>query len=326
MFTNQQGFLMENVYTLPKILDALKQVDLVDIIGQGFVSLSKNQVITPPIGEMLFPDSNGEVHIKYGAIKNDNDFVIKMATGFFNNPQKGLPPFSGCMLVFSQHTGQIKAVLLEEGELTNHRTAAAGAVAAKYLAPKHVHQIGIVGTGVQARMQALYLQEVTECRNISVWGRDTIKAEHAAQDMKDMGFQAKAETNLKYLCENSQLIVTATPSCEPLLEAHMIKPGTHITAMGSDTHEKCELSVDILEVADIVSTDSIDQAISRGEISHALRSRKIKKENIVELGQIILDPKTGRKSDSEITVSDLSGVAIQDIMIAKAITKILEPK
>jgi len=202
---------MENVYTLPKILDALKQVDLVDIIGQGFVSLSKNQVITPPIGEMLFPDSNGEVHIKYGAIKNDNDFVIKMATGFFNNPQKGLPPFSGCMLVFSQHTGQIKAVLLEEGELTNHRTAAAGAVAAKYLAPKHVHQIGIVGTGVQARMQALYLQEVTECRNISVWGRDTIKAEHAAQDMKDMGFQAKAETNLKYLCENSQLIVTATP-------------------------------------------------------------------------------------------------------------------
>ena len=317
---------MENVYTLPKILDALKQVDLVDIIGQGFVSLSKNQVITPPIGEMLFPDSNGEVHIKYGAIKNDNDFVIKMATGFFNNPQKGLPPFSGCMLVFSQHTGQIKAVLLEEGELTNHRTAAAGAVAAKYLAPKNVDQIGIVGTGVQARMQALYLQEVTECRNISVWGRDTIKAEHAAQDMKDMGFQAKAETNLKYLCENSQLIVTATPSCEPLLEAHMIKPGTHITAMGSDTHEKCELSVDILEVADIVSTDSIDQAISRGEISHALRSRKIKKENIVELGQIILDPKTGRKSDSEITVSDLSGVAIQDIMIAKAITKILEPK
>ena len=317
---------MTNVYTLPDILEALKQVDLVDIIGQGFVSLSKNQVMTPPIGEMLFPDSNGEVHIKYGAIKDDNDFVIKMATGFFNNPQKGLPPFSGCMLVFSQNTGQIKAVLLEEGELTNHRTAAAGAVAAKYLAPKNVDQIGIVGTGVQARMQALYLQEVTECRNISVWGRDTIKAEHAAQDMKDMGFQAKAETNLKYLCENSQLIVTATPSCEPLLEAHMIKPGTHITAMGSDTHEKCELSVDILEVADIVSTDSIDQAISRGEISHALRSRKIKKDNIVELGQIILDPKTGRKSDSEITVSDLSGVAIQDIMIAKAITKILEPK
>ena len=121
---------MTNVYTLPDILEALKQVDLIDIIGQGFVSLSKNQVMTPPIGEMLFPDSNGEVHIKYGAIKNDNDFVIKMATGFFNNPQKGLPPFSGCMLVFSQNTGQIKAVLLEEGELTNHRTAAAGAVAA----------------------------------------------------------------------------------------------------------------------------------------------------------------------------------------------------
>ena len=317
---------MANVYTLPEILDALKQVNLVDIIGQGFVSLSKNQVITPPIGELLFPDSNGEVHIKYGAIKNDNDFVIKMATGFFNNPQKGLPPFSGCMLVFSQHTGQIKAVLLEEGELTNHRTAAAGAVAAKYLAPKHVHQIGIVGTGVQARMQALYLKEVTDCRNISVWGRDVNKAENAAKDIRYMGFQAKVTNNLKDLCGSSQLIVTSTPSCKPLLEVQMIKPGTHITAMGSDTHEKNELSVDILELADIVSTDSIDQAISRGEISHALRAEKIKKDNIIELGQIILDPNIGRKSDSEITVSDLSGVAIQDIMIAKAITKILESK
>jgi len=317
---------MTNVYTLPEILEALEQVDLVDIIGQGFVSLSKNQVIVPPIGEMLFPESNGELHIKYGAIKNDTDFVIKMATGFFNNPQKGLPPFSGCMLVFSQHTGQIKAVLLEEGELTNHRTAAAGAVAAKYLAPKNVDQIGIVGTGVQARMQALYLQKVTECRNISVWGRDIVKAKHAAQDMKNMGYQAKVSTDLKELCGNSQLIVTSTPSCEPLLEAHMIKPGTHITAMGSDTHEKCELSADILELADIVSTDSVDQAISRGEISHALQSNKINKEDVVELGQIILDPSMGRKSDKQITIADLSGVAIQDIMIAKAITKILESK
>ena len=317
---------MAQVFKLDEILKALKDIDVVDVIAQGFKALSEEKVVIPPIGEMLFPDVDGELHIKYGAIKGDEDFVVKMATGFFQNPSKGLSPFSGCMMVFSQKTGHISSVLLEEGELTNHRTAAAGAVAAKCLAPKNVNMIGIVGTGVQSRLQALYLQKMTDCRNLVIWGRNKDKAELAAVDMQKMGYKANVVENLNDLCKVSQIIVTTTPATSPLLKREMITPGTHITAMGSDTSDKCELSPEILDLADIVAADSIEQAIQRGEISQALKAGKCNKDKLVELGSIIIDPSKGRTNDQQITIADLSGVAIQDIMIAKAVTDKLGSK
>ena len=317
---------MTKVFKLEEILDALTDIDVVDVIAQGFKALSEEKVVIPPIGEMLFPDVDGELHIKYGAIKGDEDFVVKMATGFFQNPSIGLSPFSGCMMVFSQKTGHISSVLLEEGELTNHRTAAAGAVAAKCLAPKNVNMIGIVGTGVQSRLQALYLQKMTDCRNLVIWGRNKDKAELAAVDMQKMGYEANVIENLNDLCKVSQIIVTTTPATSPLLKREMITPGTHITAMGSDTSDKCELSPDILDLADIVAADSIEQAIQRGEIFQALKAGKCNKDKLVELGSIIIDPSKGRTNDQQITIADLSGVAIQDIMIAKAVTDKLGSK
>ena len=317
---------MTKVFKLEEILDALTDIDVVDVIAKGFRVLSEGKVIIPPIGEMLFPDVDGELHIKYGAIKGDEDFVVKMATGFFQNPSIGLSPFSGCMMVFSQKTGHISSVLLEEGELTNHRTAAAGAVAAKCLAPKNVNMIGIVGTGVQSRLQALYLQKMTDCRNLVIWGRNKDKAELAAVDMQKMGYEANVIENLNDLCKVSQIIVTTTPATSPLLKREMITPGTHITAMGSDTSDKCELSPDILDLADIVAADSIEQATQRGEISQALKAGKCNKDKLVELGSIIIDPSKGRTNDQQITIADLSGVAIQDIMIAKAVTDKLGSK
>ena len=317
---------MAQVFKLDEILKALKDIDVVDVIAQGFKALSEEKVVIPPIGEMLFPDVDGELHIKYGAIKGDEDFVVKMATGFFQNPSIGLSPFSGFMMVFSQKTGHISSVLLEEGELTNHRTAAAGAVAAKCLAPKNVNMIGIVGTGVQSRLQALYLQKMTDCRNLVIWGRNKDKAELAAVDMQKMGYEANVIENLNDLCKVSQIIVTTTPATSPLLKREMITPGTHITAMGSDTSDKCELSPEILDLADIVAADSIEQAIQRGEISQALKAGKCNKDKLVELGSIIIDPSKGRTNDQQITIADLSGVAIQDIMIAKAVTDKLGSK
>jgi ornithine cyclodeaminase len=315
---------MTQIFKLPQILKTLDQLDLVKSMSIAFVNVSKKNVLLPPIGEMLFPKSNGELHIKYGAIDNDEDFVVKLATGFFDNPSKGLPPFSGCMLVFSQATGILKAVLLEEGELTNHRTAAAGAVAAKLLAPKKIKKIGIVGTGVQARLQASYLRKITDCRDLTIWGRNSDKAEHAAQDLAELDFNCTVSKELSSLTQESNLIVTTTPSIKPLITASMISPGTHITAMGSDTAEKCELSPALLAMADIVATDSTEQAIARGEISQAIRAGQISSNKIVELGEIIINSAKGRQTENQITISDLSGVAAQDIIIAKEVTKILE--
>ena len=312
---------MTEIFSLNQILKTLNDFDLIEEISMGFISLSKGHVVVPPIGEMLFPEVNGELHIKYGAINGDDSIVIKIATGFFQNPELGLPPFNGCMLVLSQKTGELKAVLLEEGELTNHRTAAAGAVVAKYLSPKRIETIGIVGTGVQARLQALYLQKISKCRKIMIWGRNELKSKVAALDLRAMGYQVTVTNSLIDLCDECRLIVTSTPSRTPLLTAEMIHPGTHITAMGSDTEEKCELSPNLLEKADVVCVDSLEQSKHRGEVSQALKAMRITINDVVEIGQIIIDPLKGRTSENQISIADLTGVAIQDIVVAKAVTE-----
>ncbi len=310
---------MTQIYSLADIEAVLPKIDLVKEIASGFAAYSQGLVEVPPVGELLFPERNGEMHIKYGAIGGDDVFVIKIATGFFENPKLGLPPFGGCMLVLSQTTGQVEAVLLEEGVLTNHRTAAAGAVAAQYLQPASVTRIGIVGTGVQARLQALYLKQVNPCRAVTLWGRTKGAAEAAAVDIAAFGFEVRIAETVEELCDDCRLIVTTTPSGTPLLDAGMIRPGTHITAMGSDTPDKQEISADVIRMADLVVADSLDQCQSRGEISRALKAGAITVQEVSELGDIVANRKPGRRRDTDITVADLTGVAVQDIVIAKAV-------
>jgi ornithine cyclodeaminase len=309
---------MTKVIPLGQILKALPDIDVIGEIERGFVALSEGKVEVPPVGELLFPDDHGEFHVKFGAIRGVDVFVVKLATGFFNNPRLGLPPFSGCMLVLSAKTGKVLYVLLEEGELTNHRTAAAGAVVARHLAPSRLEAIGICGSGVQARLQADYLRRVTQCRSLVLWARDTERAELAVRDIARMGYNARLAASPEEVASSAQLIVTTTAAHEPYLFAHWVKPGTHITAMGSDTPEKHEIDSAILAHAALVVADSIPQCLLRGEIHAAIAAGALRREDIVELGTVI-DGKARRRSPDDITVADLTGVAIQDIVIAKAV-------
>ncbi len=309
---------LTKIVSLEEILKALPDIDVVAEIERGFVALSEGKVEVPPVGELLFPDESGELHIKYGAVRGDDVFVVKLATGFFNNPKLGLRPFSGCMLVLSAKTGQVLSILLEEGELTNHRTAAAGAVVARHLAPPRLEIIGICGAGVQARLQADYLRRVTGCRDLVLWARDAERATEAVRDIARMGYNARVATSPEEVAASSQLIVTTTAAHQPYLLAGWIRPGTHITAMGSDTPEKNEIDPMILKQATLVVADSIPQCLVRGEIHAAIAAGAMRPEGVVELGNVI-SGKAGRRSPEDITLADLTGVAVQDIMIAKAV-------
>ncbi len=297
----------------------LPSIDVVAAMERAFEVYSDGRATVPPVGELLFEDPPGDAHIKYGYIAGDPVFVIKVATGFYENSKSGLPPSSGLMLVFSASTGLPEAVLLDEGHLTNVRTAAAGAVAAKYLAPGRVDCIGVIGSGLQARMQVEQLMSVTACRAVALWGRRREAAEACATDLEAAGFAATVEETPAAVAGKANLIVTATAATAPLLEGADIRPGTHITAMGSDTMEKQELAADLLGIADVVVADSIDQCLGRGEISHALRAGTIRKGDVIELGDLIAGRVRGRTSEDQITVADLTGVAVQDIEISKAV-------
>jgi len=308
---------------LGEIREALRGLDPIPLIEAGFAAYSRGEVVVPPVGELIFEDPPGDVHIKYGYIKGDEYYVIKLASGFYDNPKRGLPSSNGMMLLFDLKTGEPRAILHDECLLTNIRTAAAGAVAAKYLAPAKVTRAGILGAGAQGRLQLEYLRRVREFRDVCVWGLSEAELASFKVDMEPMGFRIGTTLDPAEVAASCNVIVTCTPSTKPLLHVRDIRRGTHITAMGSDTAEKQELDEAILASADRVVVDSISQSLHRGEAFRAMRAGAIAKERLVELGAVILDPSLGRASDEETTVADLTGVAVQDIQIAKAVFKAL---
>ena len=305
------------VVSLDEIKTVLPKVDLISDIETGFASYSRGEVVVPPVGEMHFESPPGDVHIKYGYINNDEIYVIKIASGFFQNTDMGLPNGNGMMLVFNQKTGQPIAILQDEAYLTDVRTAVAGAICAKYISPKKVDGIGIVGTGVQAKMQLEYLKDIIDCRKAIVWGRSEASLLKYVADMKDSEFDIAITQNIDDVVDGCQLIVTCTPAERPLISR--VNPGTHITAMGSDTLSKQELDSSILLEADLVVADSKSQCEIRGEIHQAIKSDRFSMDTVVELGEIINGDKEGRTSERQITVADLTGVAVQDIQISKAV-------
>ena len=310
---------MTRIISREVIDEILEDINPIKIIEEGFIAYSRGEVVVPPVGEMIFDDPPGECHLKYGFIRNDDYFVIKIATGFYDNPKLNLPAFDGLMLIFSQKTGQLMGVLLDNGHLTNIRTASAGAIAAKYMAPKNVRRIGVFGAGTHGRLHPIYLQKVLDCKDIITWGISREELEIYERDMKQLGFKVETTQNPEDITSSCNLIVTCTPSKKPLIFAEQISEGTHITAIGSDTPEKQELDTAILKKADRLVVDSIEQCLLRGESFKALQDGSIEEEKMTELGNVIFNKELQRQTNEEITVVDLTGVAVQDIQITKAI-------
>ena len=308
------------IFSLDEIKSVLAKINLVQEIEKGFAAYSKGDVIVPPVGELHFDSPPGDVHIKYGYIKNDEVYVIKIASGFFHNTNLGLPNGHGMMLVYNQKTGEPKAILNDESFLTDVRTAVAGAISAKYLAPSKVKHIGIIGTGVQARMQLEYLNGIIDCKSVIVWGRNEKSLIKYKKDFSKSNFDITITKNINDIIERCQLIVTCTPSDTPIVTK--VNPGTHITAMGSDTLTKQEIASSILFQADLVVADSRSQCEDRGEIHQAIKDGFSMKD-VVEIGDIIQGKAKQRENDKQITIADHTGVAVQDIQISKAVLKYL---
>lgn len=307
------------LFSPEEIRKRLETVDPVLCVEEAFRSFSRGEAIVPPPGELIFDNPPGDVHIKYGYIGGGAFYVVKIASGFYENPRHGLPSSNGVMLAFDRQTGALAAILDDRGHLTDIRTAAAGAVAAKYLAPENVETIGVIGTGLQAELQVKFLQSVRPCKNILVWGRRAEAAESYAERMRKDGYTVAVASSVEDVAERCRIIVTTTASHEPHLHGAMIRPGTHVTAMGADTPDKRELHADIFAAADLVAVDSRVQGALRGDLKGALDARTVELERVSELGQIIAGTAKGRSSAGQVTVAALTGLAVQDVAIASAV-------
>lgn len=290
----------------------------VDIIETAFAALARGGVVMPPILSMAIEEKHGEVDVKTAYVPGMDNFAIKASPGFFDNPSKGLPSLGGLMIVFDSDTGIVKAVLLDNGYLTNLRTAAAGAVAARHLAPQSLGTVGVVGAGLQAELQIRALALVRPFDRVLVWARKPERAADYARRMTEkLGVPVQSVDTAEQCVRGSQAVVTTTPARSPVVEADWLQPGQHITAMGSDSAEKNELDPGIIIRADLFVCDRRSQSLAQGELRAAITAGVVAQDFPAdELGEIIIGEKPGRTDDRMITVCDLTGTGVQDTAIA----------
>ena len=313
---------MTTVYSRQQIEKVIRPREVIAAMERAFVAYSNGDAVIPPVGQLDFEDPPGDCHIKYGYLKHGSTFTVKIATGFWKNPERGLPSSNGVVLVFSSETGELLTIFQDEGYLTDMRTAAAGAVAAKYLAPRELDCIGILGAGMQAKLQLEYLREVTPCRRVKLWARSIDRAR--ALTVHD--FDIEVVDSPAIVAAAARLIVSTTASRSWLLGAADVKPGTHITALGADGGGKQELEPALIALAKIRAVDSLSQCSQYGDVSFALEQGMIGMQDLVELGRVIQDPSLRRQNAQDISIADLTGVAVQDMAIAELALQGLQQK
>ena len=304
-----------------EIRDLVGAADALLAVRDAFVRLARGEATLPGVINLDIPNSGAEVHVKSAHLQGSRFFTIKVASGSYANPERGLPVGSGIVLVFDAVTGFPRAILFDNGYLTDLRTGAAGALAADLLARREVDRVGIIGVGTQARYQFAALLGVRKPERVIAFGRSEAKATAFAREMEKLhGIRVLPAKTVEQAVRGSDVVITVTPSREPLVRAEWVLPGTHITAVGADGPDKQELDVEVLKKADKVVADRLDQCIRLGEIHHAIEAGALRPEDVyAELGEIAAGLKRGRTSDQEITVADLTGVGVQDAALAELV-------
>ena len=289
--------------------------EVIDAVADAFTALAAGGVVMPPVLHMDLPEAHAEVDVKTAFMPGRAGFAIKVSPGFFDNPRLGLPSLSGMMVLLSARTGRPEALHLDNGYLTDLRTAAAGAVAARHLAKEDARVAGVLGAGLQARLQLEALTLVRPIARALVWARNGAKAEAYADDMmRRLGLDVLPVESVEKLVLDSDVIVTTTPSRDPLVVADWLHPGAHVSAIGADAPDKNELHPSVLARADLVVCDSRAQCARLGELHHALEQGI--EVRVTELGEITGGARPGRIGADQITVCDLTGTGVQDTAIA----------
>lgn len=300
------------ILELPEIRHRLIYSDIVGLMRDALIAQSRGECETPMPMHLSISAEEAEVHMKSSYRRGGRYFALKMASTFPANVRRGLATGNGMMLLASAETGEPVAFLADAGHLTDVRTAAAAAMAARELGRKD-RALGIVGTGVQARLQAEMHAAVLDLDEIWIWGRNPARAAGCQRDLRSLMPRARVEiaASPAEIARRTRLIVTVTASRRAILMAGDVQPGTHISAVGSDSPGKQELDPAILKRAGVLLADSRRQCEKLGELQHAPSEW----ERVREIGEFCLHPDP--VGDGAITVCDFTGLGVEDLYIAE---------
>lgn len=302
------------VFDLDTIMAAYDEAAVLAAVEHAIIAYSAGRAQTGASAHLMFDSPPGDCHVRSGSLQGEDVFVVKVASSFYDNPAQGLSSSQGFVAVLNARTGEPLAILQDRGHLTNLRTAMAGLLAARAIGYDGKGVIGIVGTGIQARMQAELIRRHLGAERLLIWGRDADKARELAVELGGVA------SDLEPLVRQADLIVTTTPSTVPLIDDAWVRPGTRIVAVGADGGGKRELDAAILHRATVV-VDSVEQSLASGETGWAVNAGFLSPAALIELGALLAAPRAF--GEEEVVVADLTGLGVQDAAIAGAVWKAL---
>jgi ornithine cyclodeaminase/alanine dehydrogenase-like protein (mu-crystallin family) len=286
--------------------DACGRVTVWPVVGGTIENRNMNWVVKA--GYMQLPSVTKE---------QSTGEILGLKAGAYSpsNSGRGLPNHNAAMLLIDPETGRPMA-LLAANAITTMRTAAAGAIAAKYFAPTTTTAVAVLGAGEQGHAQLEALLEVKRVKQVRVWSRSLESARTYAACWTKKGLPTVACSTAQEAVRGAQIIITATPSCTPILESAWVERGTHINAVGSDAKGKQELQAELVARARLIADKRI-QSITIGEMQAPIAQKLVDEAHIeAELGEVCARLKKGRQNDDEVTIFDSSGVSFQDLVVA----------
>lgn len=309
-----------NLQELQSVFDADA---VIHAVRRAFIGHHHQRYVTPMPGQLLFENPAGDCHIKYGYAMDGPIFVIKIATGFYDNGKLNLPVNNGMVLVSSRQTGEPIAIFQDEGWLTSWRTAAAGTLAASLAVSREPKVLGVFGAGHQAQMQATWIAKALGIEEVRIWARNLEQSRQLANRLSVSGLNCKACNTTGEVLDEARLVVTTTPSSTELFVADEVRPGTHIVALGADSTGKRELDPALFRRAQWIFTDDHEQCLDHGDLSHAVKAGHVLADVDHSIGAMLENPSTFKFERDDISIVDLTGIPAQDVETATVFCRLL---
>src|SRR5579859_4535861 len=288
--------------------------DAIEAVAETFAALDRSEAASYPVVREKLGTQDAVFGVKTAYDRAAGALGLKAGGYWPHNAARGLTNHQSTTLLFDPETGRA-AALVGANYLTGVRTGAAAALATRHLARADARVLGFVGTGTQALYQLDAIRCVRPLSEVVAWNRTPARLEAFLEAVRARGLAARA-ASLEETVRAADILVTATPGQEPLVEAAWVRAGTHINAVGADTAGKQELEAALVARA-AVYVDSLEQAITIGECQHAVRLGLLSPDRICgTLGGLVSGRLPGRANADEITLFDSTGIALQDLAVA----------
>ena len=296
----------------------------IDAVRDAFIAFDAGHITQPDPMQILFERDDGsffgDCHVKAAQRADGPYFAVKLAAGFYDNPRQGLPANSGLLLVMSSTTGRPVALLQDDGWLTQLRTAAAATLAAMLAPLDATSRVGVIGTGIQSRLNARMLCAQLGVDEVLVHGRSEAGTSAFSDALAEHAVRSEPVADVETLCDRCDVVITATPSTTPVIRLEDLTGSLHIVALGCDSPGKLEIDPAVLAAADLVVTDSHDQCLHHGDFGAAVRAGAIAEDADLGLGAVLAGHHQAADfAAASLSVVDLTGLGAQDLAVASLV-------